>query len=102
MPFKKQESESGMPARCPDAAHLPRRKCPFFRTLGDLSVGVRFGVVENLAVQFLPGTLFIDRYVHGNFPSERNLVPWHSLLVPVLTGNHSVGILHHISEEHWE
>lgn len=40
---------------------------------------------ENLAVDFLLGTSFIDRLNRGRFPEESQAVSWHSGLVPIPT-----------------
>lgn len=44
-----------------------------------------FKVVEDLAVDDLQGTLFIDWYVHYNVLSKQKLIPWHSQPVDILT-----------------
>lgn len=47
----------------------------------DIHILKNFGVVEDLAVNLPPGTLFIDRYVQGIFSTERKFV--RLLLQPV-------------------
>lgn len=37
-----------------------------------------FGVVENLEVDILLETSFMDQYIRGIFSGERKPVPWHS------------------------
>lgn len=43
-----------------------------FVKIGELRIRVWFGVVENLAIYILLGTLFIDKYIREIFSSERN------------------------------
>lgn len=44
-----------------------------------------FGVVENLAVELLLGTTFIDRWIRGIFPLDLKIVPWQSHPVDILS-----------------
>lgn len=69
--------------------------------LGDLKVGVWFGLVQNLSVDFLLENLMKGRYIHGVFFRERKVVPRHSSQVPIVTYNQAVNIPHHINEEDW-
>ena len=55
--------------------------------LGDLKVKVRFGVARHLVTRLLVGTPFIDNFVKGIFPPERQIVPQHSKAVPILASN---------------
>lgn len=59
-------------------------KIALFVHLGDLHVGVRFGVVNSLAVLLLVRTLVIERYVKEIFTRE-------CCIIPVLS--HTVGII---------
>lgn len=70
-----------------------------FVRIGDWRVRVWFGIVGNLAVEVLIGNLFIDRYIPGNLPSERKLVPRHSSPVPILSQNSCAAVQHHIREQ---
>lgn len=54
--------------------------------LGDLQTPVWFEVEPRFAVEMLFGTPFIDRLIRELFPSERRVVPWHSLPVVKLAG----------------
>lgn len=63
---------------------------PMFVRIGDLRVRAWFGVVENLAVDILVGTSFIDRCIRGIFPTERKIVPWHSRPVSILTSSSNI------------
>lgn len=46
--------------------------------LGDLWIRVWFGIVDNLVIDILFGTLFIDRFICRIFPAEGKVVPWHA------------------------
>lgn len=70
-----------------------------FVQIGGLSFRLWFGVVENLVVDVLLGTSFIDRYIHGIFHSKREVAPWNSLSAPILIGNRAVDLPRNISEE---
>lgn len=53
--------------------------------IGTLRDEVWFGLVENLAVDILLGTHYIERYIRRIFPGERKGVPCHSDPIPILT-----------------
>lgn len=44
-------------------------------------------MAPNLAVDLPLGTTFIDRFTIGIVPSEQNVVPWHSQIVAISSGN---------------
>lgn len=69
-----------------------RGKILLFISMNELSVRVLFGIVENLAIEVLLRTSFIDRYIRGNFPSERKVVPWNYSPVPILSRNNSSAV----------
>lgn len=52
--------------------------------IGNLSINVWFGAVEDLGVELLLGTSFIDEHVQGVFPEEYMLVAWYSRFVNTL------------------
>lgn len=52
-----------------------------------LYVRVLFGVVFNLAVDMLLGSLHIDSFIRGILPSNRKFVPWRSHPVAILSTN---------------
>lgn len=54
--------------------------CPF----GYLRICIGFGVVENLAVLILIGTLYIDRSIEGIFPTEGTIVSVYSAAAAIL------------------
>lgn len=56
-----------------------------FLKICDLPVRVWFGVVDNLAVDVLLGTSFIDLCIQGLFPGEQKVVPLHFHLVSMLS-----------------
>lgn len=50
---------------------------PLFVRTGDIHVLAWFGVVENIEVDELLGTLFIDQCISVTFPTESKVVFWH-------------------------
>lgn len=59
----------------------------FFIKFGSLIVRVWSEVVENLAADKLLRIPFIERYLHGIFPSERKMRPWNSSQISIPTIN---------------
>lgn len=57
---------------------------PAFLRMGDLRVCPLFRVLDNLAIEVLLRSLFIDRCIRGVFPSDRKIVPWHSPPIAIL------------------
>lgn len=57
---------------------------PLFVRIGDLHMHALFGVVENLAVDMILGTSFIDCSVRGLFSSERKIVLSNSRPVAII------------------
>lgn len=55
-----------------------------FVQIGDLRVRAWSGVVENLAVDILLGTSFIDRFIISILAGERKVVPYHSCSVSII------------------
>lgn len=53
--------------------------------IGNPRVDVWLGVLEDLAVDLLLGTSFMDRYVRDSFSLERKRVPWRSRPFYILT-----------------
>lgn len=56
-------------------------------TIGDSRVRVVFDVVRNIAVPFLLGTSFIDKFVRGMFPAKQRVVSYHSKSLPIFAVN---------------
>lgn len=67
--------------------------------VGILRVPVSFEIVENLAVELLFGTSFIDKYIREIFLNDRNTLPSHSSPVPILPHNSSATVRFQISEQ---
>lgn len=72
-----------------------------FVNIGELRMRVWFGIVEILAVDILLGTSFIERYIRGLFPSDTEVLPWHSPLVQILSRNNFVAFQYSLSEQDW-
>lgn len=53
--------------------------------LEHLNTQICFGIAPNVAVKILLATTFIGRFIHGIFSAERNVVPWNSQLVAILS-----------------
>lgn len=49
---------------------------PLLVKMESLAVQMRFGVVENVAVDISLGTIYIDRCITGTFPMDRELYPY--------------------------
>lgn len=52
--------------------------------LADLHTRIWFGIAPHLADDTLLGITFIDRFIRGIFPSEHNVIPWHSKPVAIM------------------
>lgn len=72
---------------------------PLFVHLGDLRVCTWFGVVDNLAVNLLLGTSFIDPCIGEIFPTERKVVPRHSRPVAITSTQKKVNKITADTEE---
>lgn len=66
-----------------EALTYERQDTPHVR-FGAPCVRVWFGIVSSLAIDMLLCSSFIDRFVHGIFPSDRKVVPLHSNSVAIL------------------
>lgn len=58
-----------------------------FIRMGYLHIRTWYGIVENLAVDILLRTLFINRCIRRIFPTERQIVPCHSKPVVIISTN---------------
>lgn len=56
-----------------------------FVLIGSLPVKVCFQRVKNLVVDIIRSIPFIDRYILGAFPKDRQMIPWLSNPVPIFT-----------------
>lgn len=58
---------------------------PWFVCIGDLLVRPWFAIVENVAVDVLLGTSFIDLWIRGVFSTKRKVNSWHSTSVGIIS-----------------
>lgn len=56
----------------------------FFVQIGELTVPVQFGVIDDLVTDVLLGTDYIDRHIHAILPKTRKIVPNNSPSVAIL------------------
>lgn len=52
--------------------------------IGESCIHVMFGIVQNLADPVFLGPLFMDRFLKGAFPGQKETVPFNSPPVPML------------------
>lgn len=55
-----------------------------YLTMGEARVRVVFEIIKNVSVSIVLGTSFIEKFVNRILPSERNMDPYNSWLVPIL------------------
>lgn len=74
----------------PDIRSTPGTKLEVSETItlhlcmGELLTSVNYGVIKALEVPVFLGTTYIYRFIKSIHPAEREIVPYHSLPVPIL------------------
>lgn len=60
---------------------------PLHIGMEDLCTSIWFCIVNNFATNVLLGKMDMDNFLTGIFPTERRIVPLHSLAVAILVSN---------------
>lgn len=70
--------------------------------VGELYLRTWLGIVDNIAVDLLLETSYIDRYIRAILPGEQKLVPWHPTPVATIEWHNEWVLSQEETNEHEE